>query len=203
MTIDSPPTSPVPAAPPTMPGPLPDRPSEWPKVVGVVCIVIGACGVLMNIWGLINTLVTSTLRNMPGQTQATVAAMIEYRPWMLANALAGLGLSVMLIFAGVGIVGRRGWCVPTARAWSIIRLIHVPLNSYLTYVVQQAMFAAMKNDPQLTASPGFGGAGFGTMTDVVSIVTSVLLIIWGFALPVFLLLWFLRSKISAEVRDWR
>ena len=43
----------TPLAPPTQPGAIaaPPRPSNWPTVIGIIAIVVGAGGILLNMWG--------------------------------------------------------------------------------------------------------------------------------------------------------
>ncbi len=199
MTQDQTPNvPPPPAAPPTQPGMigLPQRPSAWPKVIGIIAIILGALGALGGVWGAITPLFADALVSMAPAGQATgMEAMQQYKVWTVVSSLLMLGVAVLLLVAGTGLVRRRGWAPKISVLWSIVKIVLVAVNSIFSYKIAQAQFAALADDPGMAQVPSsflsaFSAAGLGVG------------LCWGWALPIFMLIWFTRGKIRAEVAEW-
>jgi len=200
MTQDQTPDVPnYPAAPPTQPGMvgLPQRPSAWPKVIGIIAIVFGAGGSLGGIWGAVSPLFTDAFMSMvPGEQAAGMKEMMQqYKPYTIIGSLLSLGVAVLLLAAGIGLVQRRGWAPKISMLWSIVKIVFVIVNSIFGYMMAQASAAAMAQDPAMAQMP----AGFMSVASGVGVALGAC---WGWALPVFMLVWFTRGKIKAEVAEW-
>jgi len=189
------PTSPWPAAPPTHPGTLPERPSGWPTTIGIIAIVFGALGSLSNAMSGVGMLAMSWATAMPGAGGAAVKSMLAYRPWMMANAAAGAALALVLLIGGIGMSSRYRWSIPLLRIWALLKLLLVPAGAALSYIMGQAQLQAIQQDPTLASSPG---ASLGMM-GAASSVGIVLSLAWGWALPIFMLVWLSRRRVRAAV----
>jgi len=178
----------------------PPRPSSWPMAVGVIAIVFGAFGVIAGCFGIVMLSFLPAFLEMiaevAGDAQASqMEALGEYRPMLMVLVGCGLLLSVMLVVGGLGLVRRRPYGVTWCLVWAVLKSIFVVANAGANYVMNQAQIAAMAEDPNIPPMPGgileaLGalGAAFG--------------LLWGWALPVFMVIWFMRKPIRAEVRDW-
>ena len=79
----------------------------------------------------------------------------------------------------------------------------VVYSGIVTFLSSQPQMDAMQRmleeDPNTAAAiPGF----FGTFMAILGPLTLVLGIVWGWALPIFMLIWFSRRKIKAEIAQW-
>ncbi len=190
--------------PPVEPGEIPHRPSAWPMVIGVIAIIFGSLAILQGCLGAVSTLFMSSLSGLMPAEQATMFdAMDDLKPWMIIGAVLTLALGILLLVAGIGLVRRRAWSPTACMVWAGIKMMFVVGNTILADMVQQAQFEAMQEvmqqDPNMPAGmPAMMGSFF----QVFGVFTIVLGILWGWALPVFLLIWFSRSKIKAEVARW-
>lgn len=110
------------AAPPTLPGPLPQRsPSAaWPTVLGIIAIV-WACLTLL---GAVCTVPAMSLSpSLSATTRAGQVPVPEQAPFgMSPYALAGISaiIAMMLFITGNGLRYRRHWSVRLARIWAVI-----------------------------------------------------------------------------------
>lgn len=82
-------------------------------------------------------------------------------------------------------------------------MLLVVYSSIIGFLVQQAQMEAMQRmleeDPNTAGMmPGF----FGTLMAIIGPVIFVFAIVWGWALPIFMLIWFSRRKIKAEIAQW-
>ena len=188
-----------PPAPPVQPigVPAPARPSTWPTAVGIVAIVFGVLGTLGACSSAMAPALMNLLKdNVPPQQMQGMEAMGEWRGYMLALAVPTLVLALMLLALGVGILKRSRRAAKGVWAWAALKIILVVFSAYLGYMMQQAQFEAMRQAP---AGPGGPPPGF---VDFFSRASLAFGIIWGWALPVFLLVWFNRRKIRTEVAQW-
>ena len=112
---------------------------------------------------------------------------------LLALAVPTLVLALLLLALGVGILKRSRRAAKGVRAWAALKIILVVFSAYLSYMMQEAQFDAMRQAPA-GPPPGF--------VDFISRAGLAFAIIWGWALPVFVLVWFNRQKIRAEVAQW-
>ena len=194
--------------PPVEPGEIPHPTSAWPKVIGVITIVFGALGILVyGCGGLIGNVIVVALSGAAqsgGAIDPVNAAQMDvlrqYMPWTILSGLGSLALGVLLLVAGIGLLRRRSWSRKASVVWSILRMTYAIPTGVLGYIVNTAQFEAMEQAAASSSSPipsGFfaimhslGPAGLGCG------------LVWGWALPVFLLSWFSRSKIKAEVAQW-
>ncbi len=190
--------------PPVDPGEISHRPSAWPMVIGVIAIIFGSLAILQGCFGAVSSLFMSSLSAIVPAEQATVYdAMEGLKPWMIIGAVLALALGILLLVAGIGLVRRRAWSPTACMAWAGIKMVFVVGYTILGDMARQTQFEAMQEmmqqDPNMPAGmPAMMGSFF----QVFGVFAIVLGILWGWALPVFLLIWFSRKKIKAEVAGW-
>lgn len=189
----------TPQAPPTAPTALPPAPPVWPTVVGIVMIVFGGLGLLFNLWGTIqNLFLNAFIAKMSAQNNPDVAAVIV--AWSTPMGLASLlqlSISSLLLASGIGMVMRRPWSIPAARLWAWAKIASTIVTAVLTVLMQREQFAAMTQQMQ-GQGPGTP-AGFFTG---ILVFTAAFTIAWGWALPIFVLIWLRRQSSRREIATW-
>lgn len=169
---------------------------RWPKVVGVFSIVWGGLGLcclgLGTAWtAILPSMVESQLNGdpMPSGFQMQIA------DWLIA--LVSFGLSLLLIFAGISALSYR----PVTRLMHLVYgMVSIPLVvwSYIHNTAKQESIRiwaeqypdnpiAQSMDPN--ANPG---AAIG------QVVGLVFLVVLGFGIPIFYLIWFGLIKTKPE-----
>ncbi|MEE9128565.1 MAG: hypothetical protein V3T84_00995 [Phycisphaerales bacterium] len=192
---------PTPMTPPTDAGAIPPKPSSWPMVIGVIAIVFGSLATLGGCFGLGSSLfIDQFMSLMPqGEDSELTSAMQGLKPVMIISASLTMVLAIVLLIGGIGVLRCRAWGRSTCLTWAGLKMVLVVCNSVLSYVLQQAQFQAMAEDPNMAGSmPGFLPA----LMQAMGAVGLVVGLLWGWALPVFMLIWFSRRKIKAEVAQW-
>ena len=194
--------------PPTLPTPAPQPrlrgPSQWPTVIGVLAIIFGALEVLGGCVGIVSPWVMSAMVEVLPEGQSMgMAAMVEWGRWMVASSLAGLGIGVLLLLGGVSLMQRRPRGRTLCLTWALLRMPAVVLGLVVGYLMQRDQLVAMQemfaSDPSVPAAMS---AMFGRFMQAGVLVGSVIGLLWGWALPVFMLIWFSRGKIKTEVASW-
>ncbi|MCZ6850349.1 MAG: hypothetical protein O7F17_01775 [Planctomycetota bacterium] len=197
-----------PPAPMTQPidaGEIPHPPSAWPKVIGVITVIFGSLAILGGCSGAVSSLFMSSLSGLMPEEQATMYdAMEGLKPWLIIGAVLTLALGILLLVAGIGLVRRRAWSPTACMVWAGIKMVFVVGYTILSDMARQAQFEAMQEmmqqDPNM---PAGATAMMGSFFQVFGVFAIVLGILWGWALPIFLLSWFSRSKVKAEVAGWQ
>lgn len=193
---------PPPLTPPIEPGPL-ARPAGyspyaspvpvWPTVIGVLGIVLGSLGLLGGIWGAVAPIVMKTLfqntamdPNMPQFTERWIH-------WTVILSVLTSAVAVLLIVAGAGILKRAAWSPRAARIWAVLKMVLVIANLVVTFEIQRSALAAATQA---------GGPGMTVNANLIMIPSLCFGLLWGWALPVFLLIWFSRASIKEQVSKW-
>ena len=171
-------------------------------MIGVIAIVIGTLGALCWAWGAIGVffmgMFADFMKNVPGsQGQAEMYRHMEdFKYWTFGVSCFASLLSVCLLTLGIMFLKRHPSTPRLCVIWSILKIPAVVGFAVVGYSNQHAQFEAMANQPGMTAPM------MGTMANVMSGVTVAFGLAWGWALPVFFLIWFTRSKIKAETATW-
>jgi hypothetical protein len=189
----------IPTAPPTTPGALGARRSQWPVVLGVCSIILGSCGVAMNILGTLPVVFPDLYRSLPGQSEEMVQVMLRFRFVSIVAGIIMGSVSAWLIVGGIRLIQRRSCARTHLRWWSILRVVMVPIAMVFSVYVQQVSMEVMRNDPKLANNP----AMMGSFPLIIIVLTLVIGLAWGWAWPAFLLWWFARERIRVEINDWK
>ena len=124
------------------------------------------------------------------------------QPLIITAGVISFIVAVILLTAGIGVVSRKVWSRKIVLIWAGTKMVFVVANSLFSYRVQQAQFEDMQemmaNDPNAAAAMSV----FGQIMMWMGMFFIVIWIIWGWALPVFTLIWFSRKKIRGEVTSW-
>lgn len=187
---DAPPPLPEPAAAyPVAYAPY-VKPSAWPKVIGIISIVIGGLGLLQQAGGLVASLAMGGASTTPpGWPQWAQA-------YSMAAGVAMMAASGLLIAAGVQLVRRR----PVARTLHLVYGLAKVLIAIVALAVGLHLTRLMLAEMTASASPP---PGVGGMMEAMVIVGVVIGFLIGVAYPVFLFIWFSRKKIRQQVAAWR
>ena len=168
-------------------------------MIGTIAIVFGILGALGGCLGLVMGPVMKALFEvMPTQQAAGMSWMSEWQWWMLTGSLLGLTLGVLLLVGGLGLQSRRGWGRRVCLGWAGLKVLLVVVNAIIQFQMALDQAEAMKNDPNVQAMP----AQFAIIMESFGMIGVIVGVIWGWALPVFLLVWLSRRKIRAEVQSW-
>ncbi|MFW6058903.1 MAG: hypothetical protein ACODAQ_01900 [Phycisphaeraceae bacterium] len=188
-----------PSAPPTVRGAQAGarRPSRWPTVLGIISIVLGALGLLGLIWQMAMPFVMEPFLNSlgPPGTAQTQELAVQRHPLMLASNVFQFVLAAILLAVGVLLIRRRALARRLGLTWAWLDIVAVVLGLTINYVLQQAHWAEQQ-------AAGSATPGMQNFEQVGLIIGSLVGLVFGCALPVFMLIWLSRAKVKAEVVEW-
>jgi len=181
--------------PPTQRGQVSVAPPSprWPTALGVIAIVYAslgladlACGALGWIltWFMPESMFAELLDPLPSASGLQRALTM----------LVSLGLSLWLIWLGIGFLKRRAGLPRPVRIWSLAAMAFAVLQAYEVWRLQMDSTAS---------GPSAGTSGFANeIGQVMAWTTAGLTLAWGWLMPVILLLWCHLPKCRAQMMDW-
>lgn len=199
--LDEPTTTsqPPPSAPPVTPGAIAPRPSRWPAIIGTIALVFGILATLGGCGGLVMMpFMEAIMEAAPNQQNPGLAGLSDWKQWTIPGSILSMALGVLLVVGGSGLLRRRGWGRRVCLGWAGLKMVLVIFMATIQYQMAIDQAEAMKNDPNFQALPA-QFAGFIQSFGMISVIISVIL---GWALPVFLLVWLSRRKIRDDVKTW-
>ncbi len=169
---------------------------RWPKVIGIISIIWGSLGMVCGGLGLVilpfsPKLSGLALQNGEPTPYGNIPTITDY-----SIAAIGLCLAVLLLFAGIACVSHRP---VTRRMHLAYGLLSIPVVVW-SYLNQQGKLALnlqwAKEYPDNPLAQGFNGQAPGAA--IGQTVGLVVLIVLGFGIPLFYLVWFGLVKTRPE-----
>lgn len=170
--------------------------STWPTAIGILGIVLGALGSLGGAWGLAPFIMKRMFDLMPKEAAVVKDAIEQSQAWLIASSLVMLILSVLLLVIGIGVLHRRRRIVRLVFIWAVMMILYIPVTAAFQYRMQQSQFEVMAQQSG-NAPPMPSGVPM-----IIGVFSCANTLVLGWALPVFLLIWFRRSRIRAEWMGW-
>jgi len=177
--------------------------SNWPKVIGIIAIVVAAVGIVGGACGLVSWLGMSAMQvsmSSSGQVvKANMPVITEMGKWRGYTFLAGAVsfiLQIVLLVSAIYLIRRRRWTIPALRIWACLYIFFSLIGTIISYHMQKELYQQLAS--------GAGPQGPLPMAAPQALIGLGMLfgILWACALPVFVLIWFSRQKIKAETATW-
>ena len=184
--------------PPMMPGINAAPRSVWPSVLGIVAMVFGVLGTLQGGLGLLAPIFLGRFRTFVSSTAQgadPLAGFDQHKTEMTISALLTIAAGTWLVAGAILLVQRMRAARIVLLSWAAIKMGVVVFGAWLGYIMNQAQFAAMQQSG--TVPPGMTG-----MMGVMSAVGAVIGIAWGWCLPIFMIIWFMRPKVRRDIATW-
>jgi hypothetical protein len=163
--------------------------------VGVIAIIFGGFGMLGGLIGMLTPAMLPFLKSLPGQAPGTYDAIERYTGIQVLTGALTMLTAALLLIGGIGLLRRSRTAARILVFWAVLKLIVVLGNVSFGALIQHQQLQDIQ-----AAQPGPvpQAAMLGTMV----VLTVVIGVLWGWALPVFMLIWMNRSSIKAETASW-
>lgn len=191
-------------APPTVRGEMrvnSPRRSKWPAVLGIFCIVVGAGGVLIHGWGVIQNLwMPQWFSGIPEQAAFTAVMKKWAVPMAVSSATSGM-LAALLIVGGVQLFRKRAGARGLLLSWAVVRVIQgVGAAIAMGLMQEEQMRVTMTSASGQGGPPAAVNVAIGSATGVVTV---TLYSLWAIALPAFVIVWMMLPRVRREMSSWR
>jgi hypothetical protein len=176
------------------PGPLGTGPGpSWPKVIGIISIVLGALSVLGGAWGVIAPFLMSGFVAATGQSGVT-AVMEKWRWWTVTDSACKGGFALFLILGGCLLSARRRSGASLLQLWAVLRIALGIMACVMSWQMMQDQIAA--NSSQGSRAPP------AAMMAPMILFGVVFGLLWSLAYPVFLLVFLRLAGPRRTMSEW-
>jgi len=180
--------------------------SGWPTPIGIIAIVFGGAAALASVIGIFTNSAMSGLLSELG-----VDKDFMERHWAAATLMPILAavLGTLLLISGILLIMRRRVASSLMLVWAVAKIAFVIVQAPLNMAMQKEMMPRMMEQQKKIIEASSKGSGqkieapdMSGIMDVAAGVGAVVGVVWGMALPVFLLIWFSRRKIREDMASW-
>ena len=166
--------------------------SRWPVVFGITGIITAAFSIL---GGGCNMLMPAGMMASITSTAASADLPSSPQPWSSLLNMGDLVLAVLLLVASIGMLRRREWSVRAAVLWGWAKSVSAIGGTIVTAIVFRRSIPFLQSQlPPEVMGPE-------TVRALIVGVVCISLVL-GLSTPVFVLIWFRRARIRAEVAGW-
>lgn len=163
----------------------PEGKPVWPIVIGVISVIFGAIGIISVPVGLMIS------ARGPATDDLRKYFPPQFMSFTRVDTVVGLAVSALLLAAGISLLKRRRVTRGLHTGYAIVNICRAVLTAVLTMTM---VFPAVRD---AAARGEIEGA-----LPVIIVAGAIGGLLSGMAYPVFLLIWFGRSKIARQVRQW-
>jgi len=189
--------------PPTFTSESVSTTERWPTVVGSIAIVFGVAGVLQGGCGMAASLFSRQMYELSARIAPQSAQQLEIQQAVndshqfmnTALSLLSMLVAIMLLVGGIRLHRRRATSVGLLRAWAGAKLILALLLAGAGWIALQSSLETM----EASQSPGLPSEAVMQAIGLIGVAANLL---WQWALPIFMLVWFSRSSIRSSVARW-
>ena len=187
-------------SPPVEGGPLEEKPTTWPTVLGVLGIIWASLGLFCGCVGLFQVPLqrwgaemqaSAGQSNALAEAQLRVAEQFQVVMWGLIGV--GFVFAIILLMGSINLIRRRRKAKSLLMTWAMASLLMLALNVALQVMMYQATAAELNKAGDQSQ--------IGQLW-ISAIIGGVMAIFFGLLPPVFLLIWFARERIKREVDQW-
>lgn len=176
------------------------KPTQWPKVIGVIATVFGALGAVGGCFGGLMMMLMPAMHEalkevVPAGQPTGLEGLQELGPQMVVLSGVAVVIAGLLLIGGIGLMRRRAWAVPVCITWAVVKILFVVVNSYNGMIIQTRQLEMMEQDPNMPLT--------GDIAGILGVMSMIFGLLWGWALPIFLLIWLGRKTSRAEVARWK
>lgn len=177
------------------------EPNTWPKVIGIISIVWASLGLLCNVCGAVSPLFQSFAMSMvppEQQQQMQQQAAAQNTAFTVVMSLIGLLLAGLLLFAGIQTLRFRWKGRMLHLVWGAVSILTAIIGAVIGFGMMKAQVAAqiqqLQSDPNTAAqAQQMQGAVEATAYGMYGC-----MVLFSFAYPLFVLIWFGLIKTRAE-----
>lgn len=174
--------------------PYDNEPPAWPKIVGIVSIVVSGLGLMCGGCAVGGLLFQGNLLKMAEQQMGPVPPPMLASPIQIAAAAAGLVWALVLLTAGIMLVSRRPIARPLHLLYSVGAIVLGAIGMALTVQQQAAVAEWLRQNPDSQ-----WGKHQSSLGNAIGLAVAAVL---SFAYPLFVLIYFgVVKRSSAAIAE--
>ncbi len=170
--------------------------SNWPDIMGIIAIILGAIGILSKMGAIFYPLIRPVAvnvisRNVPPGTIESFLGFLPDTMVVMFSGLIEMALAILLLLGGWWLKNRRRLGIQVLKIWAWISIPWAILETGFANLMVRRLIPNLPHAGSWDwPVEGFVHVGlfFGLMVSL--------------AIPIFVLAWFGSRTIASEVSDW-
>ncbi|MSQ90922.1 MAG: hypothetical protein EXS01_05965 [Phycisphaerales bacterium] len=191
--------------PPTFASLMPSsvEPPVWIKRLGGVAVAFGILGILVGLCGIGSAIFMDKLaglipinagRGSGPSLVEVMAATSKYQALALTNGVLSMAVAGILLYGGIKLLQQRAKCRSILLNWAVLKFVVAISGTWIAYLSQRAQMEALPGG----INPMFSAESWELLQNI--LLGSMF--VWLIALPIFVIVWFGRSKIKSQIATW-
>lgn len=193
--------------PPIHPDQIPGRPVKWPKILGIISLVLGILGILQCALSPLSLLFVDNQMEFARQTDGNDEVIAEYMAQLKSVALSsGIALGVVaiiLLVGGILLLRKRPSAPLVLQLWAVLKILVGGYFSFRSLSLTRLQMEIMMGQDMGPMTGGREMEMIQRVTDYAVYGGMIFGLLWLAALPVFFLIWFAREPVKTEMSTWQ
>jgi cytochrome c biogenesis protein CcdA len=177
-----------------------ESPKSWHRTLGTIAIIFGSLGLLQGVIAPFTLLIVERQMQaavkMGAEQEAVDSYLAQLKTVSYLGAATYFLLGILLLVGGILLLRKRSASATILKIWAVLKIAGGAFilfkNSSLTKMQMELMFSSQGKEAEVVGSIATYAVWFGIIFGM----------IWLCALPIFLLVWFNRSKIKQDIATW-
>lgn len=178
------------------------RQPSWPKVIGIIGIIVSAWGILGSLAGLLmGSAMDAMTKAIPKASPVDVAALMEkIKHFTMIQSIGTVILGAILLAGSIKLLRHQRASRGLMLAWAGGRIIFaVAMIPFMSDYMKVMMDGVMKTTP----GGGASSAQAAEFTSIASTVGVYMGAVAGSILPTFVIIWFNLGKVRSYIDTWQ
>lgn len=173
--------------------------SGWPKVIGIIGMFFGGFALLT---GMFNALAKGIMEKQFQSMGISEDVLAHHATLLHIVPPVSASLGFLLLLGSILLVLRKPSSRPLLLIWALLKIGFAFWQAPLALAFQKEILPLQMKLIAATAKQNPAAPDLGSMMESFGNVALIFSVVWYGALPIFLLIWFLRSNIRTEVAHW-
>jgi len=185
-------------APPGMEPRLPEIPDggSWAKVIGILGIVFGGGALLLGVIGVVGQNFTLQQYDGMGITKEMLA---QHARFLNVVPIVSLALGFLLLLGGILLVMKKPVSRTILLIWAMLKITFALWQAPLELAFQKDLIPLQQ---KMLAKGDAKTPDLSAIMETMGPIFQIVSVLWLCALPIFMLIWFMRARIRMQVSGW-
>ena len=191
------PPEPLYAPPGSEPRPpeIPDG-GSWAKVIGIIGIVFGGGALLLGVIGVVGQKFALQQYEAMGISQEMLR---QHDVFLNVSPIISLALGFLLLLGGILLVMKRPVSRTILLIWAMLKIGFALWQAPLGLAFQKELVPLQQ---KMLAKGDAKAPDVSAIMETIGPIIQIISVLWLCALPIFILIWFMRAKIRMQVSGW-
>ncbi len=177
---------------------LPEIPDggSWAKIIGILGIVFGGGALLLGVIGVVGQNFALQQYEAMGITKEVLA---QHARFLNVVPIVSLALGFLLLLGGILLVMKKPVSRTILLIWAMLKIAFALWQAPLALAFQKDLIPLQQ---KMLAKGDAKTPDLSAIMETMGPIFQIISVLWLCALPIFMLIWFMRARIRMQVSGW-